>query len=455
MEKSNGLRVVVFPLPLQGCINPMIQLAKILHSRGFSITVIHTRFNAPKASNHPLFTFLEIPDGLSETEKRTNNTKLLLTLLNRNCESPFRDCLTKLLQSADSETGEEKQRICCLIDDSGWMFTQPIAQSLKLPRLVLSVFTVSFYRSQFVLPKLRREVYLPLQDSEQDDLVQEFPPLRKKDILRILDVETEILDPFLDKVLKMTKASSGLIFMSCEELDQDSVTQAREDFKIPIFGIGPSHSHFPASSSSLSTPDETCIPWLDKQADKSVIYVSYGSIVTISESELMEIAWGLRNSDQPFLLVVRVGSVRGTEWIETIPGEIIEKLNEKGKIVKWAPQQDVLKHRAIGGFLTHNGWSSTVESVCEAVPMICLPFRWDQMLNARFVSDVWMVGINLEDRVERNEIEGAIRRLLVEPEGEAIRERIEHLKEKVGRSFEQNGSAYQSLQNLIDYISSF
>jgi len=433
----------------------MIQLAKILHSRGFSITVIHTCFNAPKASSHPLFTFLEIPDGLSETEKRTNNTKLLLTLLNRNCESPFRECLSKLLQSADSETGEEKQRISCLIADSGWMFTQPIAQSLKLPILVLSVFTVSFFRCQFVLPKLRREVYLPLQDSEQEDLVQEFPPLRKKDIVRILDVETDILDPFLDKVLQMTKASSGLIFMSCEELDHDSVSQAREDFKIPIFGIGPSHSHFPATSSSLSTPDETCIPWLDKQEDKSVIYVSYGSIVTISESDLIEIAWGLRNSDQPFLLVVRVGSVRGREWIETIPEEIMEKLNEKGKIVKWAPQQDVLKHRAIGGFLTHNGWSSTVESVCEAVPMICLPFRWDQMLNARFVSDVWMVGINLEDRVERNEIEGAIRRLLVEPEGEAIRERIEHLKEKVGRSFQQNGSAYQSLQNLIDYISSF
>ncbi|KAL9809448.1 UDP-glycosyltransferase 76C5 [Arabidopsis thaliana] len=433
MEKSNGLRVILFPLPLQGCINPMIQLAKILHSRGFSITVIHTCFNAPKASSHPLFTFLEIPDGLSETEKRTNNTKLLLTLLNRNCESPFRECLSKLLQSADSETGEEKQRISCLIADSGWMFTQPIAQSLKLPILVLSVFTVSFFRCQFVLPKLRREVYLPLQDSEQEDLVQEFPPLRKKDIVRILDVETDILDPFLDKVLQMTKASSGLIFMSCEELDQDS----------------------PLSSYLLSTPDETCIPWLDKQEDKSVIYVSYGSIVTISESDLTEIAWGLRNSDQPFLLVVRVGSVRGREWIETIPEEIMEKLNEKGNIVKWAPQPDILKHRAIGGFLTHNGWSSTVESVCEAVPMICLPFRWDQMLNARFVSDVWMVGINLEDRVERNEIEGAIRRLLVEPEGKAIRERIELLKEKVARSFKQNGSAYESLQNLINYISSF
>ncbi|CAH8270190.1 unnamed protein product [Arabidopsis lyrata] len=451
MDKSNGLRVILFPLPLQGCINPMIQLAKILHSRGFSITVIHTRFNAPKASSHPLFTFLQIQDALSETETSTHDVTLLLTLLNRSCESPFRECLTKLLQSADSKTGEEKQRNCSLIHDSGWIFTQPIAKSLNLPRLVLNTYKVSSFRDHFVLPQLRREMYLPLQDSEQDDdPVQEFPPLLKKDLIQILDKETEILDSYTKMILETTKASSGLIFVSsCEELDQDSLSQAREDFQVPIFTIGPSHSYFPGSSSSLFTVDDTCIPWLDKQEDKSVIYVSFGSITTISEAEFMEIAWGLRNSNQPFLWVVRVDSVvHGTERID-------EQLHEKGKIVNWAPQQEVLKHRAIGGFLTHNGWNSTVESVFEGVPMICLPFEWDQLLNARFVTDVWMVGLHLEGRIERNVIEGVIRRLFSEAEGKAIRERMELLKEKVRRSVKPKGSSYRSLQHLIDYISSF
>ncbi|CAA7037261.1 unnamed protein product [Microthlaspi erraticum] len=213
--------------------------------------------------------------------------------------------------------------------------------------------------------------------------------------------------------------------MSCEELEQDSLSHAREDFKLPMFAIGPSHSNFPASSSSLFTQDETCIPWLDKQQDKSVIYVSFGSLAKMSRTELIEIAWGLSNSDQPFLLVVRVGLVNGT-----IPQELLERLNEKGKIVKWAPQQEVLKHRAVGGFFTHNGWNSVVESVCEGVPMICLPFIWDQFLNARFVSEVWRVGMHLENRIERNEIERAIRSLFLGNEGEAIRERMKVLKEK-------------------------
>ncbi|KFK24984.1 hypothetical protein AALP_AA8G051400 [Arabis alpina] len=460
MEKSNGLRVIMFPLPLQGCINPMLQLAKILLSRGFSITVIHTRYNAPKASSHPLVTFLEIPDGLSEIEKRTRDVTLLLTILNQRCESSFRDCLTKLLQSDDSEIEEEKQRISCLIDDLGWIFTQPLAKSLNLPRFVLNTYKVSFFKDHFLLPQLRREMYLPLQglitNSEQDDIVEEFPPLRKKDLLRILDAETEVLDSYLNMMLETSKASSGLIFVSsCEELDQDSLSQARHDFQVPIFAIGPSHCYFPGSSSSLFTPDATCIPWLEKQEDKSVIYASFGSAVTISESELLEVAWGLRNSDQPFIWVVRIGSVNGAKWIEGIPEELMEKLREQGKIVKWAPQQEVLNHQAIGGFLTHNGWNSTVESVSEGVPMICSPFYWDQLQNARFVSEVWRVGLHLENRIERNEIERAIKRLLLETEGEAIRERMELLKEKVRRSVKPNGSAYRSLEHLIDHISSF
>ena len=256
-------------------------------------------------------------------------------------------------------------------------------------------------------------------------------------------------------MLEATKSSSGIIFMSCEELNQDSLPKAREDFKIPIYAIEPSFRNFPASSSSLFTQDETCIPWLDKQEDKSVIYVSCGSLATMTGPELIEIACGLRNSGQPFLLVVRVGLVKGTEWNEVIPGELKATLNEKGKIVKWAPQQEVLKHRAVGGFVTHNGWNSVVESVCEGVPMICLPFIWDQFLNARLICDLWRVGLHLEHRIERNEIESSIRSLFFGNEGEAIRERMRLLQEKVERSVKENGSASRSLESLIDHISSF
>ncbi|KAL1196993.1 UDP-glycosyltransferase 76C2 [Cardamine amara subsp. amara] len=431
MEKRNGLRVILFPLPLQGCINPMLQLANILHSRGFSITVIHTRFNAPKASSHPLFTFLQISDGLSESQINdapTSNVMSLLAQINCSTESPFRDCLRKLLVES-----QESEKISCLIDDCGWLFTQSVSESLNLPRLVLCTFKATFLNAYPILPLLRTK-YLHVSASEAEDPVLEFPPLQKRDISRIFGKEGEKLDPVLRIVVETTIRSSGLIFMSCEELEKDSLTLAKEIYKVPIFAIGPFHSYFSASSSSLFKQDETCIPWLDNQEDKSVIYVSLGSVVNITETEFLDIACGLSNSKHPFLWVVRPGLVLGAKWIEPLSEGIMRSLEEKGKIVKWAPQQEVLAHRAIGGFLTHNGWNSTLESICEGVPMICLPGGLDQMLNSRFVSDIWRVGIHSEGRIEKNEIEKAVKMLMVESEGEKIRERLKFLKDEVARS---------------------
>ena len=103
---------------------------------------------------------------------------------------------------------------------------------------------------------------------------------------------------------------------------------------------------------------------------------------------------GLANSNQPFLWVVRPGLVRGYEWLEPLPDGFLEMVCGRGHLVKWAPQQEVLAHPAIGGFWTHNGWNSTLEAVSEGVPMICLPYFGDQRVNARYVSQVWELGWN-------------------------------------------------------------
>ncbi|GJR98004.1 UDP-glycosyltransferase 76H1-like protein [Tanacetum coccineum] len=165
----------------------------------------------------------------------------------------------------------------------------------------------------------------------------------------------------------------------------------------------------PSPPTNFLKEDTSCIAWLDKQGPKSVIYKSFGSLATLDTQVLTEMAWGLANSNHQFLWAVRPGSVSGSEWIEFVPDGFIEKTKGRGLIVKWAPQKEILAHFAVGGFWSHCGWNSTLESISEGIPMLCQPFIVDQGVNARYVTHVWKIGLELEC-FERGEIERMIRR---------------------------------------------
>ena len=157
-EQKKCLRLLLFPLPFQGHISPMLQLANVLYSKGFSITIIHTCFNSPNPSYNPQFTFHSIPDGLPKIESSTaDNIVALVSLLNTNCAEPFRDCLAKLL----SDVSEEP--VACLVSDAAWKFTDAIAESLQLPRLVFRTTNVSSFLALAALPLLQEKGYLPIQ----------------------------------------------------------------------------------------------------------------------------------------------------------------------------------------------------------------------------------------------------------------------------------------------------
>ncbi|PWA36937.1 UDP-glucuronosyl/UDP-glucosyltransferase [Artemisia annua] len=175
----------------------------------------------------------------------------------------------------------------------------------------------------------------------------------------------------------------------------------------------------------------------------------------MGESDFINMAWGLANSKQRFLWVVRPGSVSGSQWLESLPKGFIEEVGDRGCIVKWAPQQEVLAHQAIGGFWTHNGWNSTLESICEGVPMICSPCSYDQPINARYVTDVWRIGVMLDNEMDREEIGRAIKRVIIDKEGTEMRQRSKSLQEKVSLSLEKGGSANRTLESLVDYMLSF
>ncbi|KHN17866.1 UDP-glycosyltransferase 76F1 [Glycine soja] len=436
------------PSPLQGHITPFLHLGDILFSKGFSITILHTIFNSPNPSSYPHFTFHAIPDGLSETEASTLDAVLLTDLINIRCKHPLKEWLASSVLS-------HQEPVSCFISDAALHFTQPVCDELKLPRLVLRTGGASSFLVFASFPLLREKGYLPVQESRLDEPVVDLPPLKVKDLPKFQSQDPEAFYKLVCRFVEECKASSGVIWNTFEELESSALTKLRQDFSIPIYPIGPFHKHLltgSASSTSLLTPDRSCMSWLDQQDRNSVVYVSFGSIAAISEAEFLEIAWGLANSKQPFLWVIRPGLIHGSEWFEPLPSGFLENLGGRGYIVKWAPQEQVLSHPAVGAFWTHNGWNSTLESICEGVPMICMPCFADQKVNAKYASSVWRVGVQLQNKLDRGEVEKTIKTLMVGDEGNEIRENALNLKEKVNVSLKQGGSSYCFLDRLVSDI---
>lgn len=234
-----------------------------------------------------------------------------------------------------------------------------------------------------------------------------------------------------------------------------------------LYNIGPLHLNLKCRikqesaksfSNSLWQEDRSCLGWLDAQPQKSVLFVSIGSLAVMTKDQLMEIWCGLINSKTRFLWVRRADSIIKSNNEEAdqsqyseVPSEVIEGIKDRGCIVRWAPQEEVLAHKAIGGFLTHSGWNSTLESIVAGVPMICWPFFVDQQVNSRVVSEVWKIGLDMKDNCNRVVIEKMIKDLMGTRKDEFLA-RADEMGKLAAQAVVEDGSSYNSLNRLIDDI---
>ncbi|XP_020598433.1 zeatin O-glucosyltransferase-like, partial [Phalaenopsis equestris] len=126
----------------------------------------------------------------------------------------------------------------------------------------------------------------------------------------------------------------------------------------PIFAVGPLNP-VPVHHKTSSTRND-CLEWLDQHPPCSVMYVSFGTMSTISDEQTEQLAFGLRRSGQRFLWALRDADRADIFTTESnsrqLPAKFEESVEGVGKVVRgWVPQLDVLAHKAIGGFLSQCG----------------------------------------------------------------------------------------------------
>ncbi|XP_059458980.1 anthocyanidin 3-O-glucosyltransferase 5-like [Corylus avellana] len=310
-------------------------------------------------------------------------------------------------------------------------------------------------------------LYAPILDKEvEGEYVDQKQPIRLPGCMSVRP--EDLVDPMMNRtkpeynsflqVGSEMRKSDGVLVNTWEDLDATTLTAMREEESYgsaPVYAVGPliRAAGPPASRSQL-------LDWLDEQPVESVLYISFGSLGVLSAQQITELAWGLELSRQRFMWVLRPPSKKdasadtGDNALDYLPDGFLERTHSLGLVfTQWAPQSEILGHRSTGGFLSHCGWNSSLESILSGVPMIAWPLYAEQKMNATELAEE--VGVALRPKIAptkgvvgREEIEIMVRKVMEEPEGKAMRARVKELKISGEKALTSGGTSFNVVSQL-------
>ncbi|KAJ4789452.1 Glycosyltransferase [Rhynchospora pubera] len=303
----------------------------------------------------------------------------------------------------------------------------------------------------------------------------------------------------------------GILVNSFESLEPRAVRALKDGFCLPnsttpsIYCIGPVIIY-----EEQKEERHLCLSWLDTQPKKSVVFLCFGSKGSFPIEQLKEIANGLgnkgpyslfpcclgctriristqteipysyslfpsypntplENSGQRFLWVLRSPpTVNPAKVFQQtaepdldilLPEGFLDRTKDRGMIVQvWVPQVEVLKHEAVGGFVSHCGWNSTLEALNFGVPMICWPLYAEQKMNKVFLVEEMKVGVELkgyEDGfVRADEIEAKVRWIIESDGAMDLKNRMMEVKESAIKAMEmeEGGSSFGAFIEFLECL---
>ncbi|XP_021740880.1 zeatin O-glucosyltransferase-like [Chenopodium quinoa] len=268
--------------------------------------------------------------------------------------------------------------------------------------------------------------------------------------------------------VKLLGFESGWIYNTSRILEgryvQLSERLSTTNSQINHFALGP-FNPVKIKSESMKNRHQ-CLHWLDKQEKDSVIYVSFGSTTSLTDDQITELANGLERCGEKFIWVLRradpndVFAEADKVKKPQLHADYEERVKDRGIIVRdWAPQLEILAHTSFGGFMSHCGWNSCMESVSMGVPILAWPMHSDQPKNAFLISNVLRIGVMVRDWEHRGEIvksitiENAVKTLMASQEGKEIKMRAANVGEAVRGSVAEGGASSSERDAFISHIS--
>ncbi|XP_058113883.1 scopoletin glucosyltransferase-like [Magnolia sinica] len=467
--------VVIFPFMAQGHTIPLLDLSKVLSCKGLKVTIITTPSNSPfilqSTSNHPKIRAVELefpiieglPKGCENTDQLPSMDFYVAFLrATKQLRRPFERLLHEMSTGRDLPI--------CVISDFFLGWTLAACREFNVPRLVfhgMGVFSMSACKSVLL--------HGPHKHVSRDDESFSVPGLPVTTLLTLADLPqfisnfdptTDPLAQFMMETVDSELDSWGVVVNSFLEMEIDYVPALESFYRngAKAWCVGPILLYNEMEDAKQTRDDVApnryptgkCIEWLDKRSISpcSVIYVSFGTQTHISNAQLDEVALGLEMSGQPFIWVVR-----SITW--SPPDGMEERIKERGLIIReWAPQRRILAHPAIGGFLSHCGWNSVLESISGGVPILAWPMIAEQRLNAKFVVDELQAGVKIvgcasaEEGtvIEKGVICKGVEELMGKDGGRRFRESAKELSRVARRAVHEGGSSDKRLDEMINRL---
>ncbi|KAF7811002.1 scopoletin glucosyltransferase-like [Senna tora] len=472
--EDQKLHIFFFPFLAQGHMLPTVDLARLFAARGVKATIVTTPHNLPiisrtigqpKTTSHNIiintltirFPSLQfgLPEGCENADSIPSpslapNFFRAIQLL--------QEPLEQLLLHHHPD---------CLIANPFFPWATDSAAKFGIPRIVFNA-AGSFTLCAMEHTRLYKPYKNVLSDSEPV-VIPNLPgeiKMTKMEVPGSMANENDENRAWAKLHAAMSEAelkSFGVIVNSFCELEQVYADHYKKVLGRKAWNVGPvslsgrDMKEKANRGREASIDEQECLRWLHSKQPNSVLYISFGSMTNFPKSQLKEIAMGLEASGQYFIWVVRSQKEdEEEEEEEWLPEGFEKRMEGKGLIIRgWAPQVLILDHEAVGGFVTHCGWNSTLEGVSAGVPMVTWPTGKDQFYNQKFVTEVLGIGVAVGvegDSVEKEAIEKAVRRIMEGEEAVEMRNRAKKFAKMAKEAVEEGDHKDKSPGNSDNNI---
>ncbi|XP_031278138.1 anthocyanidin 3-O-glucosyltransferase 2-like [Pistacia vera] len=472
--------LVFIPLAGAGHLVPEVEFAKQLLERDdgrFSVTVLlmdsiftgnfvtHTLYKPLAESNTPI-RFINLPppvDFSPSIDAHKSIEKYMVEFIDSHKTCVKEAIVKHVISSSNSAT------LAGLVLDMSYASMIDVGNELGVPSYLFFPSTAAFLGLMLYLPTRHDEVGRGFEEFDGELMIPSYVnPVPSSGLPEVLLNKYGGYATLMNLGRKF-RETKGIIVNTFQELESHAVKSLLNDFDHmpPIYTVGPVIDVKGRQSDETEKADEI-MKWLDDQPDSSVVFLCFGSGGSFGEEQVKEIGFGLEQSGVRFLWSLRKPPPNGKfegpsdyksdNLQEILPNGFLERTKEKGLVCGRAPQKEVLAHKSVGGFVSHCGWNSILESLWFGIPIVTWPMYAEQQLNAfQMVKDL---GLALELRVDYritdgevvsgDEIARAIK-CVMESDNE-VRKKVKEMSEKSRLAVMEEGSSFAAFGRFIDDV---